>query len=1156
MFVDSGATDDDYLSVKAAKQLQAKGAKVNQNVVCMVCSGLDMNGAECIKCQGELVVTVKFRNEVMNQDESFITTVKIIKTPHDIIIGRITMRRHNLTLKLPSIFTSPASEAEGADLVIQPTISLAERSELTHAHQGTLPQAPPTVTVTSSRCLRERSLHEPLPHEDPQSLVDEEIIEYSPDWDEIVKQYERLEINRDMHDSEAESIPSKIFGTPQLIARIKLLCTEYKDVFSRAVRNQPAAVPPMKLLVDTERWRTDTKLGNRRPARLQGTVRMNETKKQVHQMVELGVIKPSHATQYSQVVLVPKPGTNKWRFCVDFKILNMVTTIDQDWPIPVIHIILTRVGQKRPKLFGKIDMTSGYHQIPLHSESRILTAFITLFGIFEWIRVPMGLKGAASYFQRIMATIILTGLIYAFLEVYLDDILIYAQTEDEFITNLEQVFQRFRQYHVTANPEKCEFGLTEIEYVGHTINSEGLHFTDVKLREVYEYPEPVFQKQLKSFVGLATYFHKHIRNFATLVKPLHRLITPYQKHNKVVWNQQARATFQEVKDKIRACPALFYLDDNSPIYLCTDASIYGIGAYLYQIIDGEERPIMFLSKSFTKSQLSWGIPDKEAFAILHTLKTLDYLLRDTKFVLKTDHANLTYITADMSPKVQRWRQYISEFDFDIEFIDGEDNIVADSLSRLADIPVTNFNAMNKFLSKKIPDDKYSLIARVHNSHVGHFGITRTIERLFALIERERVIDDEWADIRAHVTMFIRKCPACQKMSHLKVPIHTHAFTTANYQPMAVLAMDTIGPLPRDKDGNEHLLVIIDCFTRWLELFPIPDLTATTAARCLLQHFGRFGAPNTLKHDGGTQFVNEIITQFLQLLRTDERVTLAYSKQENTIVERSNKEVLRHLIAIVNDTKMKDSWSQDLPFVQRIYNASRNEHLGASPAQILFGNALDLDRGILFDQSLPPANDREIALSPWVSNMLFAQERVTHLARQTQMQHDMIHLQSKSLTPTIFDNDSLVLVAYPITRMGQNPPTKLHTKWKGPFRVLNHNLDEYRLENLSNHRIESVHVTRLKQFEEDGHTNPTDIAYTDNDEFVVEKVLQVRGNKNGTRDQIEFLIKWQGYDESQTTWEKASNQSLMKVQKVIDFCIQHKMKRLIPVALKKQKITHS
>ena len=143
-------------------------------------------------------------------------------------------------------------------------------------------------------------------------------------------------------------------------------------------------------------------------------------------------------------------------------------------------------------------------------------------------------------------------------------------------------------------------------------------------------------------------------------------------------------------------------------------------------------------------------------------------MRDTKFVLKTDHANLTYLTADMSPKVQRWRQYIAEFNFDIEFIDGDKNIVADSLSRLADIPVTNFNAMNKFLSKKIPDDKYALIARVHNSHVGHFGKMRAIERLFALIDNEKLKDIDWPDIRAHVTMFLRKCPACQKMSHLKV----------------------------------------------------------------------------------------------------------------------------------------------------------------------------------------------------------------------------------------------------------------------------------------------------------------------------------------------------------------------------------------------------
>ena len=1156
MFVDSGAVDDDYISLRITKQLQAKGAQIDTNVACVVCAGLELGGQECTDCKGKIELDVNFINENTNANEIFHIHPKIIKTPHDLIIGRITMRKMNLTTKLPSIFGSSASDPAGAELVIQPIDSHAVPIELTNSHQSPPPLAPPTTAVTSSRQLQWKgNSNDLLPDEELQPSVDEEIMEYAPDWDDIVQQYEHLNIE-DLHltnPTEEDVIPTKIFGTPQMQQRIRTLCKEYRDVFSRAVRKQPAIIPPMRLTVDENRWRTDTKIGNRRPARLQGTVRMTETKRQVQQMQDLGVIQHSGATQYSQVVLVPKPGSNKWRFCVDFKLLNMLTEIDQDWPIPVIHIILTRVGQKRPKIFGKIDMTSGYHQAPLHPDSWSLTAFITLFGIFEWVRVPMGLKGAASYFQRMMATVVLVGFIYNFLEVYLDDILIYATEEEEFLSHLQHVFQRFRDHNVTANPDKCEFGYDQVEYVGHTLNEHGMHFTDKKLRDVYEFPEPVFQKQMKSFVGLATYFNSHVRNFATVTKPLHHVITPYKKHNKIVWTTQARKAFQEIKEKIRLCPSLFYVDDNSPIYLCTDASIYGIGAYLYQIIDGEERVIMFLSKSFTKVQLSWGIPDKEAFAILHTLKTLDYLLRDTRFVLKTDHANLTYLTADMSPKVQRWRQYISEYNFEIEFIEGEKNIVADSLSRLAEIPVESINSMHNYFSKKVPEDKYAILRQVHNSTVGHFGKEKTIEKLLLKIQKEKRKDlQDWPDMRAHVTMFIRRCPACQKMSHLKVPIQTHAFTAANYQPMAVLAMDSIGPLPRDRVGNEHILVIIDCFSRWIELYAIQDLTAVTAAHCLLQHFGRFGTPNAIKHDGGSQFVNQVIKEFLQLLRTDDKTSLAYSKQENTIVERSNKEVLRHLIAIVNDTKMKDSWSQDLPFVQRIYNASRNEHLGASPAQILFGNAIDLDRNILFTQDLPPVNDREIQLSAWVSSMLISQHQIIHAAQQTQLQHDVEHLQSKPNKPTVFEDQSLVLVAYPITRMGQHPPTKLHTKWRGPLKVVGRNIDEYQIENLNTHVIEKVHVSRLKQFEHDERINPVHISYNDNDEFVIEEVLDVRGDKKGTREQIEFLIKWEGYDNSQNTWEKASNHSLMKVQKVIDFCVTHKLKRLIPVALKKQK----
>ena len=153
-------------------------------------------------------------------------------------------------------------------------------------------------------------------------------------------------------------------------------------------------------------------------------------------------------------------------------------------------------------------------------------------------------------------------------------------------------------------------------------------------------------------------------------------------------------------------------------------------------------------------------------------------------------------------------------------------------------------------------------------------------------------------MREHVKRFIRQCPCCQKMSYLKVPIHTIPFTTAVYEPMERLEVDTIGPLPADEDGHRYILVVIDCFTRWVSLYPTKDTTAQACVDALLQHVGTFGTPSQILTDNGTQFMNALVTELLKGIGVPHLTIMAYSKEENSIVERANKEVLRHIRALI------------------------------------------------------------------------------------------------------------------------------------------------------------------------------------------------------------------------------------------------------------------
>jgi hypothetical protein len=385
-----------------------------------------------------------------------------------------------------------------------------------------------------------------------------------------------------------------------------------------------------------------------------------------------------------------------------------------------------------------------------------------------------------------------------------------------------------------------------------------------------------------------------------------------------------------------------------------------------------------------------------------------------------------------------------------------------------------------------------------------------------------------------VKQYIRFCPACQKMSQIKVPIHAHPFTTSRYYPMECLNMDFVGPYP---DGG-YILVIIDTFTRWVELYHSPNATSESAASSLLQHFGRYGAASQIQSDKGPHFVANLVKEFLRLVGSDHCLTLAYSKEENSIVERANKEINRHIRAYTFDTNNAKDYKLAIPLVMRILNTAFSDRTKLSASNLLFGNALDLNRGIFLPN--PVRDDVNIPLSQSASLMLKIQKDLMDKSRFLVKQQDLKHLASYDTKRTEFPLDSYVLVRW---REGQ-PPSRLHCRWKGPMRVVSFTKSEYILLDLITNKEKSYHISDIKEFLCDlRRVNPVDIARKDYSEFFISKILNHRGNTKRVSS-LEFLVEWVGYDESENSWEPWKN--LREVSQLHDYLTQTGLQKLIPV----------
>ena len=597
--IDTGAIQSSYISLTLAHKLHKLGL-IHKHTNKRICSGI--NNTSCTTATDSYDLELTFVNEKTNLEELLVINAQVIDCRFDLIIGQPDIFAFDLTDKFPSLFSKSWTERHASRKLQaseQPIMrdgdgAVCPACTCEHAAANPKVSEPPVEKLLVSK----DALLDPIDPDD--DMIDDQ----GCPWDSEPSRTSE-DINR---------VPDEnLHGSPEFKRKLRAILDAYEEVFRATLTKEPAKVPLFELKVDTAKWLANA--AGKAPRQM-SKEKMKETERQIQSMLSLELIRESHASAVSHVMLAPKPG-GKWRFCVDYRTLNLFSETTK-WPIPNIKMMLERIGNKRAKFFGILDLSQGFYQVPLSEHSKALTAFITWCGTYEWNRLPMGIKGAPPFFQQIMATIVLASLIYVICELYIDDILLHAQTEDEFCANLTTILDRCRQYNIKLNPKKCCLGMSEVEYVGHTVNETGMHFKRSKLDSVLNFELPTYGKQLKSFIGFCNYFRDHVENFSAKMFPLNALLKDYDKRRRLVWTDATRQAFEDMKMAIHECPALFFMDDDLPVYLHTDASKYGIGAYLFQLTpDGKEKPIAFISKTLNDAQRRWHTPQKEAYAIYY-----------------------------------------------------------------------------------------------------------------------------------------------------------------------------------------------------------------------------------------------------------------------------------------------------------------------------------------------------------------------------------------------------------------------------------------------------------------------------------------------------------------------------------------------------------
>ncbi|UYV63869.1 hypothetical protein LAZ67_2005858, partial [Cordylochernes scorpioides] len=641
-----------------------------------------------------------------------------------------------------------------------------------------------------------------------------------------------------------------------------------------------------------------------------------------------------------------------------------------------------------------------------------------------------------------------------------------------------------------------------IKILGHLVDANGIHPDPDKVEAISKFPRPRNISELRSFLGLYSYYRRFIENFADKARSLHDLL---KTKKQFYWDAAQEKAFEVLKTALISEPVLGHFDESADTHLHTDASGHGIGAVLLQIQGGKERPIAYASRSLTKAENNYSTTEKECLAVVWSISKFRPYLFGRPFTVVTDHHSLCWLVGQKDPsgRLARWALKLREFDVTVIYMSGRKHKDADCLSRSplendqssavmsltnADIEQTKdpdlakiidnlnsgytrkeFSIIDGILYKKnysttgrpwlmmIPKHLRSeVMADLHDAPTaGHLGFARTYDKV-----KKRFY---WPGLYRTVRQYVSHCRECQRRKKLpRRPAGQLLSIPPVEKPFYKIGVDLLGRFPVSKDGNRWIIVCTDYMTRYAITKAIPDGGAIETAKFLVEDvILKHGAPREMITDRGRNFISQVIKEINALCGIVRRFTTAYHPQTNGLTERFNK-TLGDMLSMYTGVEQKD-WDQVLPYVTFAYNTAKQEATGYTPFFLVHAREAET----YIDAVLPYLPD-EIS-DDYVGELVTRAEEARQLSRSRLLQSQAKdrRLYDQKHTPVYYQKDDLVWVFTPIRKVGLSE--KLLKRYFGPYRVTK-KLSEvtYEVEPVdpsprSRKAKDIVHVIRMKPY---------------------------------------------------------------------------------------------